>query len=345
MIKRRIRGVALLLVMSLLLAMTGCSNDSNNTNNSNEKKITIKIAHVSSESATTHAVCEAFREKATALLGEDRVEIVIYPNATLGSEAEMVEALQMGTLEAGTFGRHSAIDSRLEVLNLPFLFANDEHAEKTLRGEEGKEVREVLYDIMLEKKIVTLGWYETGFREITSHKKIETMEDLKGLLIRTPSTNTLIKSFEAWGAAPTAVDLSELYTSLQSNIVDAQENPYQLIDTNKLYEVQEYLCITNHLTIPNQLVFSQKVWDTYPEDVQVALLEAGAYACDIGGEMNLEQNAALADALGEKMEITYMDESSIEKMKELAMQKVWPEFVSDANETKALVESIQVLEH
>jgi tripartite ATP-independent transporter DctP family solute receptor len=254
----------------------------------------------------------------------------------------MVEALQMGTLDAGTFGRHSAIDSRLDVLNLPFLFDSNEQAQKVLRGEEGAEIREMLDQIMLDNDIMTLGWYETGFREITSNRKIETLDDLRGLLIRTPSTETLVQSFEAWGASPTAVDLSELYTSLQSGVVDAQENPYQLIDTNKLYEVQDYLCVTNHLTIPNQLVFSKKVWETYPEEVQNALLEAGKYACDAGAEYNIDKNSSLLDELETKMTVTYMDEASLSKMKEIAYDKVWPQFVKD-DITQEIVEAISEL--
>lgn len=346
------RGIAAILMLAMLISLAACAGNTGTdkkeegtgTTSSDEKKIVVKIAHASSENATTQVVCEAFKEKAEELLGKERIEVEIYPNATLGTEAEMVEALQMGTLDAGTFGRHSAIDSRLEVLNLPFLFANDSHAENVLRGEDGTEIRGLLYDIMLENQIVTLGWYETGFREITSNKKIESIGDLKGLLIRTPSTNTLIKAFQSWGASPTAVDLAELYTALQSKVVDAQENPYQLIDTNALYEVQDYLCETNHLTIPNQLVFSEKVWEQYSEDVQKALEEAGAYACDVGGKYNLDQNQKLAETLAEKLEVTHMDEASIEEMKEIAQDKVWPEFVSEDDETGKLVKLIQDLE-
>lgn len=322
------------LVILLLIVLSSCG-----VHNENDKRIEIRIAHASSENSATHVVCEAFVEKATELLG-DRVSIKIFPNATLGSEAEMVEGLQMGTLEAATFGRHSAIDSRMEILNLPFLFDSDAHAEKVLRGKEGVEIREKLSKIMLENNIVPLGWYETGFRVITSNRKIEHYEDLSGLLIRTPSTDTLIKSFQAWGASPTAVDLSELYTSLQSGVVDAQENPYQLIDTNNLYEVQDYLCITNHLTIPNQLVFSKKVWDTYPNDIQAALYEAGEYACNVGGEYNIEKNNSLLSVLESKMIVTYMDDVSLERMKKLASEKVWPQFISEENETYEVINEI-----
>lgn len=329
------------LLIGIMLGIVACGRNEKADMNNNGV-IYVKIAHASSEDSATQVVCEAFREKATDLLG-DRVSVEIYPNATLGSEAEMVEALQMGTLDAGTFGRHSAIDSRMEILNLPFLFADDEHARKVLRGVEGAAIRDELSDIMSENNIIVLGWYETGFREITSNRKLETIDDLEGLLIRTPSTDTLIKAFQTWGASPTAVDLSELYTALQSGVVDAQENPYQLIDTNNLYEVQEYLCVTNHLTIPNQLVFSKKVWESYSEDVQAAFLEAGEYACNVGGNYNVEQNNSLLTELESKMTVTYMEEDSLKKMEQIAIEKVWPQFISESDGTQQMIDEINSL--
>lgn len=326
-----------IIAVMLVLCCTACNNSQGFDGN---EQITIRIAHASAEDATTQKVCEAFKEKLESLVGVDKVNVEIYPNATLGSEAEMVEAIQMGTLEAATLGRHSAIDSRLDVLNLPFLFKDDDHAKKVLRGDEGREIREVLDSIMNEHDIECLGWYETGFREITSHEKITSLNDLKGLLIRTPSTATLLKSFESWGASPTAVDLSELYSALQSKVVDAQENPYQLIYSSKLYEVQEYLCVSNHLTIPNQLIFSKKLFDKYPEDIQNAIKEAGAYACDIGGETNIKLNNSLIEELGKYMDITYMDDKSIDEMIKISKETVWPQFVAYDNETGNLIDKI-----
>lgn len=329
--KKSIRVIVMVIVMlSVLLA--GCGK-------AKEGALVIKIAHASPEDSASQIVCETFAKELENRLGS-KVDVRIFSNATLGSEAEMVEAIKMGTLEACTFGRHSAIDSRLDVINLPFLFENDAQISKALRGEEGNDFRSIVNSIMLENGTVALGWYETGFREITSNKPIEKVEDLKGLLIRTPSTETLKKSFTVWGASPTAVDLSELYTSLQSGVVEAQENPYQLIESNKLYEVQNYLCVTNHLTIPNQLVFSKKIMEEYPDDVKKAIEEAGRIACDAGAEYNIKMNATLLSELSEKMEVTCMDDASIMKMKEMAYESVWPDFVKD-DLTRNIVESIQ----
>lgn len=323
-----------LILLFCLLMLCSCSNKKQ------DDLILIRIGHASAEDATTQIVCEAFKEKLEEQLG-NKVKVEIYPNATLGSEAEMVEAIQMGSLDAATLGRHNAIDERMDVLNLPFLFENDEHVEKVLRGSEGVEIRNILNNMMKEHNIMCLGWYETGFREITSSVKIEKLEDLKGLLIRTPSTATLLESFKSWGASPTAVDLSELYSALQSKVVEAQENPYQLINTNKLYEVQDYLCISNHLTIPNQLIFSEKVWNTYSDEVKEAINIAGEYACNVGGKRNVELNNSLLSELSSKMTVTEMDSDSLLKMKAIAEEEVWPQFINKSTETKEIVDMIQ----
>lgn len=306
------------------------------------EKITIRIGHSMSEDNIYQVCAEAFRDKAVELLGADRVEVIIYPNAVLGTQTEMIEAMQMGTLDAVAFGRHSQIDSRLDVLNLPYLFSSDEHMTKVLRGDEGASIRERVAECFDSAGIKMLGMFEAGFRQITSSRKIEKMEDLKGLVIRTPNTPVLMDSFSAWGANPTPLDFSELYTALQTKVVDAQENPYQLISTSAFYEVQDYLCVTNHSTICDQLQFSKKVWDTYPADVQEALAEAGKYACDVAGEENTKRNSELLAELKEKMEVTEMPAEEVAKMKDVVMEKVWPDYLVD-DFSKQLVADIQAL--
>lgn len=286
--------------------------------------------------------CEAFRDKLVELLGGDRVEVEIYSNGTLGSQTQMIEMMQMGTLDAVAFGRHSQIDSRLDVLNLPFLFESAEHQTAVLRGEEGAAIRETIAKCFEDAGIVMLGMFEAGDRNITSTKPINSMADLDGLLIRTPNTEILMDSFEAWGASPTPMDIADLYTALQTKVVDAQENPFQLIYTNKFYEVCPYLCVTNHSTICDQVQFSKKVFDAYPADVQDAIREAGLYACNVAGEENLQRNANLLKDLSELVTVTEMPEEDLAQMKQIAYDKVWSKYLEDDFCAK-LIEDIQAL--
>lgn len=307
-----------------------------------DDKVTIRIGHNASEENIYQVACEAFRDKLYELYGEDKVEVQIYPNGTLGSQTEMIEMMQMGTLDAVTFGRHSQIDPRMECINLPFLFASPEVQTKFLRGEEGAEARKLIEEMFEAQGIYMLGMFEAGDRQITSTKPINSMEDLKGLVIRTPNTDVLMDSFEAWGASPTPMDINDLYTALQTDVVDAQENPYQLIYTNGYYEVCDYLCVTNHSTIPDQVQFSKVVLDSYPEDLQAAVREAGAYAANVAGEENLKRNAELLDTLKGEMTVTEMPEEDIAKMRQIVEEQVYPKFTED-EVSKQLVEMIQAL--
>lgn len=353
--KRMQKGLALLLTAALSMSciLVGCgskpaqnpSQPSTPTNSSqpgSAEKITIRIGHNASEDNIYQVACEAFRDKLTELLGEDRIEVVIYPNGTLGSQTEMIEMMQMGTLDAVTFGRHSQIDSRLECLNLPFLFTSDEQQTAVLRGDEGKDIRELIGECFETQGIYMLGMFEAGNRQITSTKKIEGIGDLNGLLIRTPNTHVLMDSFEAWGASPTPMDLNDLYTALQTKVVDAQENPYQLIYTNGYYEVCDYLCVTNHSTICDQVQFSKKIMDSYPQDVQDAIWEAGAHAANVAGDENLKRNAELLTTLEQLVTVTFMPDDDLAEMQRIANEKIYPSYTSDELSAK-LVEMIRAL--
>lgn len=365
--KKTNRILALGLSVSMAMLMMACSSGSSSTSttaasadtttaaaaensdssgdtqaSSSGEKITIRLGHNGSEDNIYQYCAEAFRDKLVELLGEDRVEVQIFPNGTLGSQTEMIDMLKMGTLDAVTFGRHSQIDSRLECLNLPFLFTSQEQQTKVLRGEEGAEIRSEIAGCFEEQGIYMLGMFEAGDRQITSTKKISSIDDLNGLVIRTPNTDVLMDSFEAWGASPTPMDINDLYTALQTKVVDAQENPYQLIYTNGYYEVCPYLCETNHSTIPDEIQFSKTVFDSYPQDVQDAIREAAEYAANQAGEENNRRNAELKETLSTEVEITEMPEEDIAEMKSIVEEKVYPSFTTDELSAK-IVSQIQAL--
>lgn len=347
--KKRVSLIlAILMVVSVLFS--ACSSKQATTGNAGDnsskaapvEKITIRIGHSASETNIYQITAEAFKAKAEELLGKDRVDIQIFPNASLGSQTEMIEAMQMGTLDGVVFGRHSQIDSRLDVLNLPFLFEDTEHMTKVLRGEEGAAIREQITKMFEAKGIVMLGMFEAGFRNITSSKKISSMDDLKGMVIRTPNTDVLMDSFKAWGANPTPLDIGELYTALQTKVADGQENPYQLIYTNKYYEVNPFICVTNHSTICDEMQFSKIVWDKYPQDVQEKLREAAKYACDVAGETNNKKNAELLSELSKLTTVTEMPKEDVAKMKQIAIEKVYPKFLVD-DVSGQIVKDIQAI--
>ncbi|RKL64404.1 hypothetical protein DXT63_01510 [Thermoanaerobacteraceae bacterium SP2] len=306
------RFLSLLLTLMLVVSLTACANkpsSSSGTNttpsaspstpssNAPAEKYVMRIAHAMSTDHAYHIWATKFAEELKKLVG-DSVEVQIFPNGQLGSETESLQSVQMGMLDSVICGRHSQIDPRMDVLNLPFIFKDAEHIQKVIGN--GTDLEKLFEQIFLDKGYVCLGLYDTGFRLITSNKPIKSVADLKGLDIRVPNTPALMAAFKAWGANPTPLDFGEVYTALQQGVVKAQENPPELIYTSKFYEVQKYLNITNHSTIPGEFLVGKKYWDTLPEDIQKAIREAANKAKEYMQPLVLEKNKKFIDELQAK---------------------------------------------
>jgi TRAP-type transport system periplasmic protein len=267
--------------------------------------VVLRIAHAM---PTTHGYqiwAEKFRDELKKLVG-DRVDVKIYPNAQLGKETEYIEGMKLGTIDGAVFGRHGVIDPRLDVLNLPMIYRDDAHVDAVLR--RNNPVQKQLDQIMYDKGFKVLGWGELGFRHITTQSApVRKASDLKGVDIRVPNVEPWLIAFRAWGANPTPIDFSELYSALQQGVVKAQENPPEIVFTSKLYEVQKYLSLTSHANIPSQMVLARSVWEKLPKDVQDAVMKAASISRDVQVQLTREANAKLVGELEKKGMIIVRD--------------------------------------
>jgi tripartite ATP-independent transporter DctP family solute receptor len=184
----------------------------------------------------------------------------------------MVEGLQLGTIDlvVTSTGPLGGFVPKMFVVDLPFLFRDREHAYKVLDGPIGRD----LLDAFSAKGIKGLAFWENGFRQITNNvRPIEKPEDLKGIKIRTMENKVHLASFKAFGASPTPMAWSEVYTALQQKTIDAQENPIAIIYHQKIFEVQKYLALTGHFYSPTPLLMSLKVFESLPKDIQKIMLD------------------------------------------------------------------------
>ena len=231
-----------------------------------EKPVTLKLGHAVAPEHPYHLAAVRFSE----LVGErtkNKVKIDVYPSTQLGNERDMVEGLQLGTIDlvVTSTGPLGGFVPEMSVVDLPFLFRDREHAYKVLDGPIGKE----LLAAFAAKGIKGLAFWENGFRQITNNvRPIEKPEDLKGIKIRTMENKVHLASFKTFGASPTPMAWSEVYTALQQKTIDAQENPIAIIYFQKLYEVQRYLALTDHVYSPAPLLMSLKTFDALPKDSQ-----------------------------------------------------------------------------
>ena len=197
----------------------------------------------------------------------DRLEVQVFTDGQLGDQRTMVENMRNGVLEitwvtVGFFGSYEPI---LNVIESGYLFRDSQHSYKVFDGPMGSEIR-----ALVEKHgVKLLGFYEAGLRHITNNvRPVKNPADLKGLKIRTPQAKYHLNTLKYMGANPVAMSFGELYTAMQQKVVDGQENPLSNIYTAKFFEVNKYLSLTGHLHLTHMVMYSAKLWEKLPPDLQ-----------------------------------------------------------------------------
>ncbi|MCI6465837.1 MAG: DctP family TRAP transporter solute-binding subunit [Faecalicatena sp.] len=264
-------------------------------------------------------------EKEAKELGYD-VDVQLFPSSQLGSEKEMIELLQIGALDMcpTTTGPLGLFEPPYLAFDLPFLFLNSEQADRVLDGDVGTKMLSSMEDI----GIVGLAWWENGFRELTNNKRpITKPEDLKGIKLRTMQNDVHIDFFQKMGAAPTPLGFGEIYTSLQSNVIDGQENPLSIIATNKFYEVQPYTTISDHVYSPVPVLYSKALLEDLPKDLQ-EIVKNAAYDLRIyEREAGRSQEQEYIDEIAEKSEIYVLSDEEKKAFQDAA-QSTYEKFES-----------------
>jgi len=260
-----------------------------------EKPVSLKLGHAVAPEHPYHLGAVKFAELVAQKTG-NKVKIDVYPSTQLGNERDMVEGLQLGTIDlvVTSTGPLGGFVPRMFVVDLPFLFRDREHAYKVLDGPIGRD----LFEAFSPKGIKGLAFWENGFRQITNNvRPIEKPEDLKGIKIRTMENKVHLASFRAFGASPTPMAWSEVYTALQQKTIDAQENPIAIIYHQKIYEVQKYLALTGHFYSPTPLLMSLKVFTSLPKDIQKIMtdtaIECATYERNLLRDSEVKQIADL----------------------------------------------------
>ncbi|WP_303917806.1 TRAP transporter substrate-binding protein [Draconibacterium sediminis] len=232
----------------------------------------LKLAHGLDPTHPVHKGMEFMAERLAEKSG-GKLTIDIYPSGQLGSEQQCVELLQIGSL-AITKVSAAVMESftpKFKALGLPYVFRSKEHSFKVFDGEIGKE-------LLLgteEYWIRGLCFYDAGFRSFyTIDKPINTPDDLKGMKIRVMKSQTAMEMVRALGGSPTPISWGELYTALQSGVVDGAENNEPSLYTSHHYEVCKQYSLDEHTCVPDVLIISTKVWNTLSEQEQKWLQEA-----------------------------------------------------------------------
>lgn len=258
-------------------------------------KITIKIAHVSQEGVPIDVASKKLGDMLNEKTG-GRITVNVFPASALGNNTELLEQLQMGTLEMAisSVAFLGAFTETTKLLDLPYLFQSNEAAEEVLDGDVGQTIFENLKPAGFEG----MAWLATGWRHVTANKEIHKPEDMKGLKIRVMENQMHIDHFNALGASAVPMAFSELYTALQNGTMDAQENPFANIDGNRLYEVQKYIIKTGHIYDTSPLLASKTWWDSLSESDQKLIRECVNEMVTYERELSASNEAELEEKIG-----------------------------------------------
>ncbi|MCC7121741.1 MAG: TRAP transporter substrate-binding protein, partial [Gammaproteobacteria bacterium] len=201
-----------------------------------------------------------------------RISIQMFPLMQLGGEKEMIEQAQVGALQIAriSVGAMGPVVDDLNVFNLPFIFRDEAHMRKVIDGPIGQELLERVTSSP-QSRLVVLGWMDAGTRNVYANKPVTRPEDLKGLKIRMMGNPIFVETMNAMGGNGISMGFNELFSALQTGVVDgAENNPPTLLAQNH-YTVRKVYSLTGHLIIPEIFVFSRRTWDTLSKEDQALL--------------------------------------------------------------------------
>ncbi|MEO0822037.1 MAG: TRAP transporter substrate-binding protein [Pseudomonadota bacterium] len=260
-----------------------------------------------------------------------------FGSSQLGKDRELLQKLKLGQVQfALPSSVMSSVDETFGVFEMPYIIKNRDHIRRVTA-----ELDSTFQDAAKSNGYRIVAYWENGFRHITNNTRpIKTPEDLAGVKLRTPKGAWRVKMFQLYGANPTPMAFSEVFTALQTGVIDGQENPYAQIASAKFQEVQKYLSITGHVYTPAYLLASDKHFSALPEDVQATLSKCGTET----QEFVYEKAAALETELLDVIKAAGVEVIEADKDAFIAASKpIYDEFSQSVAGGRELVEQVQGL--
>ena len=292
----------------------------------------IKLGHVGEPGSLFQSSADEFAKRANAKLG-GKAMVVVFGSSQLGGDKEMIQKLKLGTLDMAL--PSTVMSSEVDlfgIFEMPYIVKDRQHM--------GRIEREIFWPKLApeanRKGLTVLAVWENGVRHITNSKRpIRAPADLQGIKLRVPEGKWRVKMFQAYGANPSPMKFSELFTALQTGVMDGQENPFTQIYSAKLQEVQKYLSLSGHVYTPAYLTVGTKKWEALPADVRKVLEETAKET-----QAFVYQTAAKEenDLLG-KLKAAGMQVNDVDKNAFVAASKpIYEEFGKEVAGAKELID-------
>lgn len=288
--RKRIALSALCAAICAAAVLTGCGSQS--SSGDTEQRYAYPLATASPEDTVTQIFSEKFAEEVLNKSG-GRLKIQVYPNSTLGGDRDLLESCADGDIPfvvQNTAPQVTFMED-LAVFDLPCVFSTLDECRETI---DDPEFYSLISDVYTEGGYHLLGIADQGFRVMSTNKPVYSFSDFKGQKIRTMENSYHIAFWKDLGANPTPMSFSEVYIGLQQHTIDAEENPYEVIVSNRLYEQQDYIVETNHLPHLITLIVNDDFFKNFPEEDQNILSDAAETATAYARE---QSDARIADRI------------------------------------------------
>jgi tripartite ATP-independent transporter DctP family solute receptor len=260
------------------------------------------------------------------------MQVKLFLGGTLGSDQAIVSSVQGGTVEMSVMntGILSSVAKELAIFDFPFLFANEKESDALVDGPVGKR----LHAKLEEKGVIGLAYWELGYRQMTNSKRpLNKVEDIEGLKLRVIPSPINIDWVKALGANPTPMPFPEVYGGLEQKAIDGQENPIAVIASNKFWEVQKFVALTNHQYNPQSVIFSKKVWDSMSAAERKIVDDSADEAAKFQRESARAAVAANLELLKKNgMTVTQFSPAEVTKLRD-KMKPVITKFSASVGET------------
>lgn len=300
-------------------------------------QVEIKLGHVGEPGSLFQASADEFAKRANARL-EGKAKVVVFGSSQLGGDKEMIQKLKLGTIDMALPSTVMTSEADLfGIFEMPYIVKDRAHMARI-----EKDVFWPSIAPEAEKKgLKVLAVWENGYRHITNNKKaIKVPDDLKGIKLRVPEGKWRVKMFQTYGANPSPMKFSELFTALQTGVMDGQENPFTQIYSAKLQEVQKFLSLSGHVYTPAYLTVGARRYATLPADVRKVLEDTARETQAYVYETAIK---AETDLLG-KLKQSGMQVNEVDKEAFIAASKsIYDDFGKDVTGAKSLIDKAVAL--
>jgi len=273
-----------------------------------QKTLTLKLGHLANEQNSWHKASVKFGEELAARTN-GRIVVEVFPNDSLGREMDLINGMQLGTVEMTITGESlQNWAPKAALLAVPYAYTSLEHMDSVASGEIGEQIKA---EIIERAQVRPIAYFARGPRNLTSNRPISHPDEIKRLKMRVPNVPLFMSFWSGLGAQPTPMAFSEVFTSLQNGTIEAQENPLALIQSASFNEVQSHVNETEHVRSWIYLTIAEQVWSRLSKEDQEHVLEAARVAQAFEREQFLkDEDAIRADLQAKGMTFVKVDQAA-----------------------------------